>query len=193
MTYIPRETSPAAGGGAPQGQSRFRLRAVLLTGLVGALALAYLRGRVIDVVVVVGKSMVPTFADGTRLLAWQGRYKPGELKRGEIVLLYDPTDGTLVVKRVVGLGGDTVAYSGNDSWLDGRPLDEPYVNRDQPPLPQEGQVTVPPDAVFVMGDNRGNSEDSRDYGPVLLRKIRGRPFVALWPASEWGRGQRGLR
>ena len=191
MTYIPREpTRPETAAGRPP---KFRLRTVLVAGLVGAVALAYLRGRVIDVVVVQGKSMVPTFADGSRLLAWQGRYQPGDLKRGEIVLLYDPTDGTLVVKRVIGLGGDTLVYSGKQVWVDGELLDEPYVNRGGPLTLQRGWVIVPRDAVFVMGDNRGNSQDSRDYGTVRIGKIRGRPFAALWPPSEWGRGQRAVR
>jgi len=193
MSAVPPETRQVAPPAPPRPKPKFRLGLVLVVGVVGAVALAYMRARVLDSVVVKGHSMVPTFADGTRLLAWHGRYKPGDLNYGEIVTLYDPIDGTLVIKRVTGLAGDVLAFKDQDVYRNGELLHEPYVNQDEPSLPTSGQVTVPPDAVFFMGDNRGNSQDSRDYGPVPVKDIRGRPFATIWPPSEWGRGQRGAR
>jgi len=170
-----------------------RWRQVLLVGVLGALVLAYVRGRVVDVVVVSGRSMEPTFADGTRLLAWQKHFKAGDVKRGEVVVLYDPTDGTLAVKRVIGLGGETVRIAGHTVYIDGEALEEPYVNEKSMGPPLWGAVKVPEDGVWVMGDNRGNSLDSRDYGPVRLSDLRGRAVAVLWPPSEWGKAQRSLR
>jgi len=134
--------------------------------------------------------MEPTFSNGTRLIAWQGSYRAGDLKRGEIVLIQDPEAETLVVKRVIGVGGDEIRFEEGRVILNGKPLDEPYLNRSEPLLPDVGRVVVPPDSVFVMGDNRNHSEDSRAYGPVPLNRVRGRPFLAIWPPSEWGKGQR---
>jgi len=160
-------------------------------GVLGAFLLAYSRARVFDSVIVDGRSMYPTFDDRTRVFAWQGCYQPGSLKRGEILILSDPTDGTLVVKRVVALGGETLTFAGEDIYVNGKRLNEPYLNQQEPLLQYEGSVLVPPRSVWVMGDNRNHSSDSRDYGPVPLKDVRSRPFLAFWPPREWGRGQQG--
>jgi signal peptidase I len=184
-----------------RGGSRFRPRRsvgfrpglVLLAGVMGAIALASLRGRLLDSVVVQGRSMYPTFAPGTRLLVSRTHCSPGDLKRSDVVILYDPIDGGLDVKRVVALGGDTVAFSDVDLWVNEKLTRTPRRNAADSAPRWQTQVSVPCDAVFVMGDNRPNSMDSRSYGPVPLKQIRGRAILAFWPPRQWGRGQRRAR
>lgn len=100
--------------------------------------------------------------------------------RGNIVLIRlatsRPGDPPLV-KRVIGLPGETLAFRGGSVWIDGRPLSEPYVYDGQQTRPEPGHpstVTVPADSVFVLGDHRSSSVDSRVFGPVPLDRIIGR-------------------
>ena len=107
------------------------------------------------------------------------------------------------IKRVVALGGDTIRYVGNPRHLivNGQRVDEPYVNNGEDPTSQtitsgdckrldmeteRDACVVPAGDVFVMGDNRPNSQDSRFLGPVDEDKIVGRAFVIIWPPSDFG-------
>jgi signal peptidase I len=96
------------------------------------------------------------------------------------------------VKRVVALPGDRLKIVGNRAHVNGRPLDEPYI-RTQPcddvgtatcNLPKE--ITIPPDHYFMLGDNRGQSDDSRVWGPVRRDWLVGRPTFRYWPLSRFG-------
>lgn len=107
------------------------------------------------------------------------------------------------IKRVVAVGGDTIRYEGSPRKLvvNGEEVDQPYINhetdRSSPTLtekdckrlkmePDEGGCRVPAGRVFVMGDNRGNSQDSRFLGPIEEDKIIGRGFVIIWPVANLG-------
>jgi len=126
---------------------------------------------------VVGMSMVPTLQDSQFYLLnrWVLHFRPPQ--RSEIVVLRDPLDGGFAVKRVVAVAGDSVYLSDGFIYVNGAKLEEPYLPdgtltftssnaRDQLFKCQAGQY-------FVMGDNRGNSLDSRTYGPVMRRDILG--------------------
>lgn len=109
-------------------------------------------------------------------------------RRGDIVVFEYPRDTSRdFIKRVIGLPGETVEIRQNQVWINGVPLSEPYLSEaarnqmgNMPPL------VVPMDAVFVMGDNRGNSSDSRSWGPLPLNKIVGRAWLIYWPQQYWG-------
>jgi signal peptidase I len=107
------------------------------------------------------------------------------------------------IKRVVAVGGDTIRYVGNPRHLvvNGEQVDEPYINNGADPTSQtltagdcdrlgmdseRDACVVPAGQVFVMGDNRANSQDSRYLGPVEEDKIVGRAFVIIWPAADFG-------
>jgi signal peptidase I len=126
------------------------------------------------------------------------RFDP--FKRGDIVVLHPPTGweddtGTPFIKRIIGLPGETVRV-GDDGivYVDGRALDESgYTYRDdaganEPTTIQTDQAewTLGPDEVFVMGDHREASADSRSFGPVKVGNIVGRAFLRYWPASTFG-------
>ena len=120
-----------------------------------------------------------------RLVVEKLSYRFHGPRRGDIVVLHDPTGGPeLLIKRVVGLPGERVTMSDGRVYIDGAPLDEPYLG--QPTLGQALSL-VPPLSVFVIGDNRGASRGSRTFGPVPIEQIIGRAAFRYWPrkASGW--------
>jgi signal peptidase I len=154
---------------------RGRRVAVLLL-LLAALAAA--RFLVAAPVRVAGESMAPTLHGGQVVLV--DRLGLDDLDRGDLVVFHDDEAGR-TVKRVVGLPGDRVVIRDAVLYVDDRPVEEPYV--DLPSI--DGLYTpttfVPEDSVFVLGDNRALSIDSRELGPVALDEVEGRVVVRLWP------------
>lgn len=137
------------------------------------------------VVTVDGHSMVPTLQDGDRLILTDVTTK---YKRGEIVVISREKDDPLV-KRVIGIGGDTIDLAGGKVYLNGEELLEPYLDQetyDVSPEPPDFPLTVPKGYVFVMGDNRGNSLDSRsiEVGLVDTHRILGKVMVHLSSSEE---------
>jgi signal peptidase I len=146
-------------------------------------------------------SMQPTLQIGDRVLVNKLSYDLHDVHRGDIVVFEAPasarTDGIKdLVKRVIGLPGDTVTYAGGSVLINGRRLEEPYLptgtttqaldGANTPPRcgsPPDGQpgCVVPKGRLFVMGDNRGASKDARVFGPIRESTIVGRVFVRIWP------------
>ena len=94
-----------------------------------------------------------------------------------------------LIKRVIGLPGETIQGIGDHIYINGKPLNEPYLSTGV--VPTAGAVPlykqkIPPDEYFLMGDNRGESKDSRYFGPVRRSQIVGRAFVRVWPLSRFG-------
>ncbi|MBT8208153.1 MAG: signal peptidase I [Acidimicrobiia bacterium] len=91
------------------------------------------------------------------------------------------------IKRVVAVGGETLEIADGAVTIDGLAIDEPYLPAELslPSSLNYGPITVPEDHVFVMGDNRDNSKDSRSCGPIHQDQIVGRAFVIIWPPSHW--------
>ncbi len=142
-----------------------------------------------------GRSMVPTLQDGDRLLVLNamlcGGYEPGDI----VVLRKESFHPTPIVKRVVATGGQVVDidFSSGSVFVDGRRLHEDYIN--EPTYTPEGTsfpLTVPEGSVFVMGDNRNNSTDSRSdrVGTVDERHIIGRAVFLLFPGLDSATGER---
>ena len=158
------------------------------------------------------ESMVPTLAVGQRVLVDRVSFRFGEPERGDIVVFKPPrgandnscgvdapTDqpcpkptperaDTNFIKRVVGLPGDRLKVIAGRVYIDGNALDEPYTRPDAScgicNLP--GEITIPEDHYFMMGDNRGESADSREWGPVPKKWIIGQAFFTYWPPKRIG-------
>jgi signal peptidase I len=134
---------------------------------------------------VYGQSMEPNLHSNERLVVEKLSYRFHGPRRGDIVVLHDPTGGPeLLIKRVVGLAGERVTMSDGRVFIDGVLLDEPYLS--QPTLSQGRSWLVPPLSVFVMGDNRSASRDSRVFGAVPLDQIVGRAVFRYWPPEGLG-------
>ncbi len=152
--------------------------------IVTALILAYLiQGFVVQHWIVDGPSMEPTLQDAEHLFLNKFVYRFGPPKRGDIVVFRPPRGGTKdFIKRVVGLPGETLEIRLGRVYINQQPIDEPYVRKDV--LSEYSKITIPPGHVFVMGDNRPNSHDSRAFGTVPIDLIRGKAFVVWWPPGR---------
>ena len=135
-------------------------------------------------------SMVPTLQVHDRVLVNKLSYSLHPIHRGDVVVFERPpgeTDPKVkdLIKRVVGLPGDTLESKDGVVYVNDKPLTEPYL---QPPGTTENlqRQIVPDGMVFVMGDNRGNSHDSRAFGAIDQDLIVGRAFVIVWPLSHLG-------
>lgn len=132
-----------------------------------------------------GGSMEPTLRSGDVVLVLKGAVDPRAVQRGDLVVFDDPQGG-LAVKRVVGLPGDEVAILDGVLFVDGVAPAEPYVDQGSVDAVYFGPVEVPSSSVFLMGDDRAGSIDSRDYGPVDLDRLTGRVELRVWPPSGVG-------
>ncbi len=132
-----------------------------------------------------GSSMEPSLFPDQRVVVEKVTYHLHGPRRGDIVVVRMPDQGDeLLIKRVIGLAGDEVKIAGGRVYVNGRLLDEPYVADDTP-----GSQTwvVEPLHVFVMGDNRPASSDSRRFGTVQRDQILGRVLLRYWPPQQAGR------
>ncbi len=180
------ESTVAARPGERRRRGRGRR---LLSGLgwVAVLVLVVqwpLRAWVAEPLVVGTSSMTPTLEPGYRVLTW----KPGAghvaWQRGDVVSFRH--DGQVLVKRVVALGGDVVGLRDGRLFVDGHVVVEPWSDPSLIDSVYFGPVHVPQGTVFVMGDDRGNSEDSRAFGPVPVADVTGRVVAVVWPPDEAG-------
>lgn len=159
------------------------LRGVLVFVACFALVFGFVRPVVAAPSVVEGPSMQPTLETGDRVLVEKLGYRFGDPERGDVALLRGD-DGDLLIKRVAALPGETVAARGGSIYVDGQPLREPYALRATPATLTVEPTTVPPGHVYVLGDNRGNSTDSRYFGPVPQERLVGEAVVILWPPDH---------
>ena len=124
-------------------------------------------------------SMSPTLVAGDQVLIDKISVRLRPPTQGDLVVFRDPQHHELVVKRVVALGGQTVAIEDAVLVVDGTVRHEPQVDLSRIDSTYFGPVTVPPDAIFVMGDNRSESTDSRTYGAIPLDELVGRVILAF--------------
>lgn len=154
--------------------------------------------------------MDPTIQVNDRVMVNKVVMHFSEIERGEIVVFRDPgapeiddsffqavvrsvleavgiqTRGAEdLIKRVVGLPGETVSIQNNQVLINGVPLDEPYLPEGAS-MQDERPITLGDDEIFMMGDNRRNSYDSRNFGPIQVDSVVGKAFWIIWPLSNFG-------
>ena len=157
----------------------FALAVILMFGVV--------RPFVVEPFYVPSGSMEPTLKPGDRVLAAKSAYRFSNPHRGDLVVFKDPRNPEEdLIKRVVGLPGDTVAIRDAVLYINGQREMEPYVDYPMIDATYFGPVKVPAGKVFVMGDNRGNSVDSRSFGPVPEDNLLGKVFMRFWPPGRAG-------
>ena len=149
------------------------------------------RSFVLQQFAVSGHSMDTTLHDGDRVLVNKLSYRMHDPNRGDVVVLktIEGAGERDLIKRVVALPGETVEYRSCVLYIDGRELIEPYLDPQVVTTTACGQdqsaVVVPDEFVFVLGDNRAGSKDSRDLGPSSYDDLIGRAFVVIWPMDDW--------
>jgi len=180
--------------------------------LVALVIAVLIKTFLIQVFSIPSDSMLPTLQRGDRVMVNKLAYRFGEPARGDLIVFDDPRvqsdDGSIVgsvvrhiaeslgissprnavIKRVIGLAGETVEVIDQTVYVDGVVLEEPYVAAENwVGVLDYGPFTVPEGHVFVMGDNRNESTDSRmGLGPIPEDSIVGRAFVRVWPIKRWG-------
>ena len=135
-----------------------------------------------------GQSMYPNFDDNQVLYVSRLNYIIGSPERTDIVVFHYPRNPQEdYIKRVIGLPGDLVEIRDTLVYVNGEPLEEPYINEACTPGDcPEGRWQLGPEEYFVMGDNRNHSSDSRAFGPVSRDLIVGEVLVRYWPPQDWG-------
>ena len=159
--------------------------------LAGALVVALLvQAFLFQPFFIPSASMEPTLHIHDRVLVNKLSYRLHEVHRGDIVVFERSNDdpGTIrdLIKRVVAVEGDTIESRGDTLYVNDQPVDEPY-RRSSSLGTQVSRMTLAEDQVFVMGDNRTDSTDSRVFGPIAEDRIVGRAFVKFWPLGDLGR------
>lgn len=161
------------------------VRDIVETVLISLLIALLVRTFVVERFVVDGPSMEPTMWTGEWLLVYKLAYRFSTPKRGDIVIFKYPLNADKdYIKRVVGLGGDTVEMRLGRVYVNGQLVQEPFAL--YPGLYEMNAIQVPEGSVFVMGDHRTNSEDSRMFGPIKLKDIKGKAVFRIWPLKSAG-------
>ena len=203
---MPPPSEDSAGGGATatdvpsrSSSSRGLLQLVewIVVGVVAFGLMALVQATSLQAFRIPSDSMSPTLQQGDRVLVNKWSYRLHDVHRGDIVVFDKPDDPSLteahLIKRVIGLPNETVTIDGGHVIIDGRILNEPYLPEGTDtaavgshPCDPAKPCHIPADRVWVMGDNRTYSHDSRYFGPIPQSLIVGRAFVRLWPPSRLG-------
>jgi signal peptidase I len=178
------EVSPPEGVEASNGSNFWRFLRDILETLVLAIILFLAINAISARIRVDGSSMVPTLTNGQFVIVNRLTYKLGDPNHGDVIVFDYPRDPEQeYIKRIIGLPGDTIEMNSGHVYINGQIIDEPYIAAD---ARNAGEWTVPGDHVFVLGDNRNNSQDSRNFGFVSMDSIIGKALVIYWPPTDWG-------
>ncbi len=187
-TVEPQAPPPDAGAssGRPVWYNLLQALRALIETVVPALAIAIgINLFLAQATQVQGQSMEPNLHTAQRLVVEKVTYRFHGPRRGDIVVIDMPeASPELLIKRVIGLPGETISSQGGRVFINGEPLDEPYIK--QVGGRDIAEQVVPPLHVFVMGDNRRYSNDSRNFGPVPIESIVGRAWFSYWPLELLG-------
>ena len=196
-----------------QGPAASLIELVLIVAVALGLALG-IQAFLVKPFRIPSESMVPTLAVGQRVLVDRVTERFGDPERGDIMVFKPPRGAddnvcgvrkgptqpcrqptkdrseTNFIKRVVGLPGERLKVVDNRVYINGKPQDEPFINKDTPCdqlCNLEREIKIPKGHYFMMGDNRGESADSREWGPVPKRWMIGKAFITYWPPGKIGK------
>ncbi len=165
-----------------------------ITIAAAVVAALLIRAFVFEFVRVDGPSMQNTLFTDQEMLVTKVDYAFSSPQRGDIVICRFPEEEKLLVKRVIGLPGETIEAKGGKLYINGQESDNHYataapkdewVDPSDPPQPNFDIVQIPDDCVFVLGDNRRDSRDSHVYGPLPLKGIYGVAHLVVYPFDQW--------
>jgi len=175
---VPEESEPSQDS-----QSVKQFFVDLLETIILAVVLFFAINAVSARVRVDGFSMVPTLQDGEYVLVNRLAFRNKLPERGDIIVFVSPQVSDLdLIKRVIGLPGDTIRISGGEVQVNGQVLNEPYIAA--API-YNGEWNVPEGNLFVLGDNRNDSSDSHAWGLLPIDNVIGKAILIYWPIPEW--------
>jgi len=176
-------------GETPKRTVKQEIMSWILTFAVALAIALVIRTFFFEPVRVDGQSMSNTLLDGEIVLVTKPEYWSGNYQRGDIIICHYPGRGsTLFVKRLIALPGDTVEIKAGVVYVNGEPRDDSDID---PKVPFRGNYalrTLGEDEYFVLGDNRGNSNDSKYVGPISSSMIVGHVRCLLYPFNKLGQG-----
>ena len=163
---------------------------------IGLMIFVIIRSFFFSNYIVEGKSMMPTLQDGNKLVVNKIGYEIGELHRFDVIVFHASPEEDYV-KRIIGLPGDSIEYKNDILYINGKPYKEQYLDKYKSKI-IDGKLTgdftlkeitnkekVPPGKIFVLGDNRRDSSDSRFFGFVDQSKVVGKVNLRYWPLEKW--------
>ncbi len=185
----------ASSGGAFMAKEKNQIWEWIKAFVAAITFVAIIRYFFLAPILVDGTSMMPTLHNHDRMIVNKFSYKIGEPQRFDIIVFKATVDKDYI-KRIIGLPGDTIEYKNDVLYINGKPYEEPYLNSYKKqvkdgPLTYDfkleeitGQKTVPQGQLFVMGDNRRFSKDSRTIGTVPIDQVIGTTSIVYWPFSD---------
>mgnify|MGYP001290714150 CR=1 FL=1 len=204
---LPQATSPLSkgktgGSQAPSGAASELMEWIKALAIAGILVFL-VRWFLVSPFIVDGPSMQPNFWDRERIIVNKIIYDFREPKRGEVIVFHVPSEGRDFIKRVIAVPGDTVSVFEDTITVNGQPIEEPYLKEAYEKAHAAGRKYNPDDSdtshfpnsrfpdgkvpegmLFVLGDNRSNSEDSRMIGFVPMKEVVGRADLVFWPLKD---------
>ena len=171
------------------------LRNWLIVFIVALVAAVMVRSLVFESFYVPSGSMIPTIEIGDHMIVDKLSYHLHPVGFGDIVVFHKPANDHTsakihyLVKRVIGLPGQTIWSHDGKVYIDGKPIAEPFLPKGVQThgihTPSGGAIHIPKNEYYVLGDNRGDSADSRVFGPISRSLIVGRVILIYWPLSQW--------
>ncbi len=163
--------------------------------IVAVIIVALVRSFLFSSYIVDGKSMRPTLEDGNKLVVNKISYQVSHIKRFDVIVFHaNPKQD--YVKRVIGVPGDSIRYKDDQLFINGKRYEEPYLDEYKSRAEGEsltgdfsldeltGSKTVPEGKLFVMGDNRIESSDSRHFGFISMKQVVGKVDIKYWPLKD---------
>jgi signal peptidase I len=171
----------------PQPSMTWMLLRELVETVVLSLVIFLLIRQVVQNYRIESHSMEPNFVEGEFILVNKLAFRLGAPERGDVVVFHNPnnTDEDYI-KRVIGLPGDTVEVYDQTVFINGKPLQEDFPHNEIARGTQYGPQLIEPGQLFVMGDNRPHSSDSREFGPLNQELMVGKAWVRVWPLTKFG-------
>jgi signal peptidase I len=202
--------SPEDAGGGKKKQLPFWIELPMLIGIALIVAVV-IKTFLFQAFYIPSSSMEDTLQINDRVLVSKVSYTIGDIEHGDVIVFDDPRGGfeqpdegaldsvlrnllesiglaapqSEFIKRVIGMPGDTVEAKDGELLLNGVVRVEPYRKQPERPIPDFGPILVPTNELFVMGDNRFASQDSRFFGTIPIDTVVGHAFVIIWPPSNW--------
>ncbi len=162
---------------------------------IGLIIFVFIRAFFFSNYVVEGRSMMPTLEDGNKLIVNKIGFQIGDLKRFDVIVFH-ANEKEDYVKRVIGLPGDTIEYKNDQLFINGKKMDEPYLDKHRNEIltkrltedftlqERTGVKVVPEGKLFVLGDNRLESWDSRQMGFISVDQVVGKVNLRYWPLDH---------